>query len=69
MTTKRVGRAIDTWKLDIFIRHLTSAGYAYEQSTLTADMFLLRVQTDDLIALGIVVKAANDEAASFKKSN
>ena len=56
--------AIDDWKLPIFERHLSQAGYAYEQGPgLTADTLLLTVKTKNIVALESVVRAANTEAA------
>ena len=60
----KAGIAIDDWKLPIFERHLTEAGYFYEKKTgVTKDTLLLTVETDDLAALEPVVVAANVEAA------
>lgn len=55
---------IDGWKLSIFERHLTQVGYSYEKGPgITADTLLITVKTENIEALGIVVKAANTEAA------
>jgi hypothetical protein len=55
--------AIDDWKLPIFERHLSRAGYAYEKGDgLTPDTLHLYVVTDNMVALHGVVRAANDEA-------
>ncbi len=63
MTPKKVGIAIDKWKLATFTRHLTEAGFAFEKfDGVTADTWLLRVETKDVDALAVVVKAANDES-------
>lgn len=59
--------AIDDWKLPIFVRHLTQAGYAFDEGNgLTADTMFLYVVTSNSTALEIVVRAANDEAARSK---
>lgn len=65
---KRAGIAIDSWKLAIFQRHLTAAGYTVEKrpGLTTPDTLMLQVMTDDLEALAKVVRAANTEAAVFK---
>lgn len=56
--------AIDDWKLPIFERHFSQAGYAYEKgSGPTSGTLLLTVKTKNVEALGIVVMAANTEAA------
>lgn len=55
---------IDTWKLSIFERHLQQAGYAYAKANgLTDNTLMLSVATNNMEALGEVVKAANTEAA------
>lgn len=60
----RAAIAIDDWKLPIFKRHLAQAGYAFEECPgLTDEMLLLKVQTDNLSALAVIVRAANTEAA------
>jgi hypothetical protein len=61
------GIAIDAWKLSIFERHLTQAGYTFTNvGPLTKDSLVLKVTTDNVVALGEVVKAANTEAALTK---
>jgi hypothetical protein len=65
---KKAGIAIDEWKLSIFERRLTQAGYTFKNAGLLADeMLLLQVETTNVEALGIVIKAANDEAARTGK--
>lgn len=60
----RAGIAIDSWKLSIFERHLTDAGFAYEKGAgLAPDTLMLYVQTASIEALEPVVRAAIDEAA------
>ena len=60
----KVGIAIDEWKLAIFDRRLTQAGYAYSNAgRLTADTLLLKIETDNPIALEQVIRAAQAEAA------
>ena len=58
---------IDNWKLPIFERHLTQAGYAYKWlPDLTHNTGVLSVQLDRLTqaaALHPIVKAASTEAA------
>lgn len=60
------GIAIDSWKLPIFDRHLSQAGYAYEKEKgigVATDILLLTVITENAVALEIVVRAANNECA------
>jgi len=60
----KAGIAIDDWKLPIFERHLSQAGYAFTNAgPLTTGCLILTVETHNFEALAIVVKAANTEAA------
>lgn len=62
------GIVIDDWKLSIFERHLSAAGYNYTTgSGVTEDTLLLKVKTENMKALEVVVRAANDEAARTRK--
>lgn len=55
---------IDEWKLSIFEKRLSQAGYAFENCGLLIDgVLLLCVRTTNILALGEVVKAAHTEAA------
>ena len=61
----RIAIAIDCWKFSIFHRHLSQAGYTYENGAgVTDDTQCLYVETDNLNALEAVVRAANTEAAN-----
>jgi hypothetical protein len=61
---KKAGIFIAGWKLPIFERCLVQAGYAFENAGPLGDgSLMLRVETENLIALGEVVKTANTEAA------
>lgn len=63
----RAAIAIDNWKLPIFERHLSEAGYTFEKGKgLTADTMFLYVETEHGKALELVVRAANAEAAKRK---
>ena len=56
--------AIDEWKLSIFERRLTGNGYAFEKCPgLTEGTLILTVKTENIDALGVVIKEANSEAA------
>lgn len=60
----KAGIVIDAWKLSIFERHLKQSGYTFENTgSLGSDTLLLRVDTTNVEALAIVIKAANTEAA------
>lgn len=64
---QKAGIMLDDWKLSIFKKHLDDAGFEYEQSPgITEDTLLLTVETDDLYALSVIVKKANDKAAKSK---
>lgn len=63
----RAAIGIDDWKLPIFERYLSEAGFTYEQGAgVTADTLMLYVETDDLNRLAQVVKTANTAAARRK---
>lgn len=65
----KAGIAIDNWKFPIFERRLKQAGYSFERADgLTEEAMVLTVVTDNLEALGIVVQAANTEAAMTGKT-
>lgn len=60
----KIAIAIDPWKLEIFQRRLSQAGYAYEKGPgLTEESLHLYVTTENMEALEVVVRAANLEAA------
>ena len=59
---KKVGICIDAWKLVIFTKHLTAAGYAYAQHPgVTPDTLTLMVETDLIAPLQRVIEAAQKE--------
>ena len=62
--TKRIGIAIDAWKLTIFRRRLEAAGFTWTEHAGVAKTLLLRVETDQLHKLKETVEAANTEAAT-----
>lgn len=64
---KVAGIAIDRWKLPIFKKHLEKAGYSLtEHLGVTPDTMLLKVETESVAALQVVVQEANAEAAKRK---
>lgn len=70
MTTslQKAGIVIETWKLPFFERHLTEAGYAFENmGALLDETLLLYVDTADPQALAEVLTAAMQAAASTEK--
>lgn len=60
----KIGIAIDRWKLAIFSKHLSAAGYEYKGTNgVTPDTLMLYVTTKSAAELEPVVRAANTEAA------
>lgn len=60
---KKAAVVIDNWKLPIFERHLTQAGYNFQNTgSFTEDSLVLQVMTENLTALEAVVRAAHTEA-------
>jgi hypothetical protein len=58
----RAGIAVDNWKLPVFRRGLTDAGYSYRDAgALTHDTTLLQVETDDMPALAKVIEKCQAE--------
>lgn len=54
--------AIDRWKLTIFDRHLSKAGYTYTQHPgLVEEMIILKVNTPSVAKLAPIVEAAQKE--------
>lgn len=58
----KAGIALDNWKLPIFRKRLTEAGYQYEDAgPITGDTTMLHVQTDDAAALARVLEKCQAE--------
>lgn len=58
----KVGVAVDDWKLPIFRKRLSEAGYAYEDGgTLVGETTLLTVETDNMLALKKVIEICQVE--------
>ncbi len=65
----KAGIAIDAWKLPIFDRLLTAAGFTFTNvGQLTDGTLLLRVDTEESQRLAQVVLAANIECAKTWRS-
>lgn len=59
----KAGIAIDSWKLPIFKKHLEDAGYTFTQGLGVGDnTLILTVETSSPVALGEVVRRADNEA-------
>jgi len=65
---KKIGIAIDPWKLDIFERNLKEGGFTEYMVTPgeTMTAITIRAPRSDMVSLGEIVKAANDECARTK---
>lgn len=58
----KAGIAVDNWKLPVFRRRLTAAGFEYQDGgELTDDTTLLTVETDEGPRLQAVLEAAAAE--------
>ena len=69
MSIKRVGIAIDKWKLDIFTKVLNEADYAFTRKPeLTPKMLILYVEIPEaeVAKLVDIVAVANNRAAKSK---
>lgn len=66
---KTAGISIDDWKLPIFKRHLSNAGFAYtEHPGLTSGTLFLKVKTPTVAQLQPVVEAAHKECRNAKNN-
>lgn len=62
----KAGIAVDDWKLPVFRKRLTEAGYQYEDAgPFTGDTTILTVETDDMLALKKVIEACQAECRGF----
>ncbi len=60
----KAGIAVDDWKLPVFRRQLTAAGFEYEdRGPLTGDTTMLAVETDDVPRLAALLKDCQAECA------
>ena len=58
----KAGIAVDNWKLPVFRKRLTEAGYAYQDGgALTHDTTLLTVEAGDVLALKKVLERCQAE--------
>lgn len=58
----KAGIALDDWKLPVFRKRLTEAGFTYtDAGGLTHDTTVLTVETDDLLALKKVIERCQRE--------
>ena len=58
----KAGIAVDNWKLPVFRRRLTAAGYEYKDGgPLTSEATLLTVETSNMLALKKVIEECQAE--------
>ena len=58
----KAGIAVDNWKLPVFRKRLTEAGFHYEDAgAFTCDTTILTVETDDMLALKSVIEKCQAE--------
>jgi len=58
----KAGIAVDNWKLPVFRKRLTEAGYEYaDGGALTVNTTLLTVETDNILALKKVLEKCQAE--------
>lgn len=63
----KAGIALDDWKLPIFRKILTEAGYAYtDAGGLTFNTTVLTVETDDILKLKKVLERCQRECRKAK---
>lgn len=63
----KAGIAVDDWKLPVFRRRLSDAGYQYHDAgALTPDTTILTVQTDNVLALKGVIEGCQSECRASR---
>lgn len=66
----KAGIVIDAWKLPIFKKHLTEAGFSFEEKgALTPGSLVLHVQAESAEKLKPVVVAAQQECKNCKDND
>ena len=64
---KKIGIACDAWKLSVFEKHLTEAGYTYEKVKLgDLDAYMLKVEAHNAHVIAPIVRAAEAECRRMK---
>ena len=64
----KAGIAVDDYKLPVFRRRLSEAGYTYEDAgPVTGDTTLLTVETDDMLALKRLLEQCQSECREMKR--
>jgi ribosomal protein L10 len=66
----KAGIAVDDWKLPVFRKRLTAAGFEYEDAgAFTGNTTLLTVKTDNMFTLKKVLEECQDECRDMKKGS
>lgn len=64
----KAGIAVDDWKLPVFRKRLTEAGYIYtDAGSLTASTTLLTVEMKDMLALKKLLERCQSECREMKR--
>jgi hypothetical protein len=64
----KAGIGVDNWKLPVFRKRLSEAGYEYHDAgPLTGDTTILTVETNDMLALKKVLEQCQRECRETKK--
>lgn len=64
----KAGIALDNWKLPVFRKRLTDAGFEYtDAGGLTADSTVLTVETDNILRLKKVLEHCQLECAKQRR--
>jgi hypothetical protein len=64
----KAGIAVDDWKLAVFRKRLSEAGYKYEDGgPLFANVTLLTVETDNMLALKSLLEKCQTECRKMKR--
>lgn len=67
---KQAGIVLDTYKLEVFKKHLDAAGYKYEQKPgISPDTITLMVEYEWASDLQPIVEKANTEARKLRQPN
>ena len=66
----RAGIAVDNWKLPVFRKRLSEAGYDYNDcGQLIGDTTLLTVETNNMLALKKVLERCQSECRKMRKGS
>jgi ribosomal protein L10 len=66
----KAGIAVDDWKLPVFRKRLTAAGFEYEDAgAFTGNTTLLTVKTDNMFTLKKVLEECQAECRDMKKGS